>query len=85
MKLPKIVFSLLAIALAVGAAFASRPSTADMFQGYVQLTNPPRCEKSIQCDNGQDQACLIGSQVVYATANGTQCLTPLTRSDPDGL
>lgn len=84
MKAVRIIFSIGAAIMAVGAAFAFRPSLPDTFQGYVQLTNPSRCEQSIMCDNGGAQLCETDSKPVYQIKNGTQCAIQLTRSNPNG-
>jgi hypothetical protein len=83
MKKLRLILSVLAFVMAIGASFATKKFVSA--QGYFYVSNPiPQCVTGITCDQGGSFLCTNGGvqQQSSSTLSGMNCGTNLFRSTP---
>jgi hypothetical protein len=81
MKKLRLILSVLAFVLAIGASFATKKFVSA--QGYVYVGGAiPQCVMDITCDQNGSFTCKNGTAIEQSssTVNGTNCGTTLFRS-----
>ncbi len=76
----KLLLPILAVALAVGGAFASQPETDDALwvPGYVKMNTP--CDTLVHCGSTGIPGCTApNGQIAYGKQGASNCKTPLFR------
>lgn len=83
MKIPRILFGILAVGFAASVSFASKLQSDDQIPGFIQVnSNPENCLQSTTCDNSGEYPCKVQGVQAYEK-DGTSCVVALNRIQPD--